>query len=205
MAFLVWRKGDLLPQILVEALKRDGIVVIPTDTLYALSVRAFSDQAVMRIYDLKGRERGKPMSLFVAGERDLERFFHLSSLATNLAKTWFPGPLTLVLRPKVPFPPFLLGPGGGVGVRVPNHPLPRALVRALGEPLTATSANLSGGKDPVTISELPGELVEGVDLVVDGGRVPGLPSTVVDCTGDILKVLREGAVSKAELEGILHG
>ena len=88
---------------------------------------------------------------------------------------------------------------------MPNHPLPRALVEALGKPLTATSANLSGGKDPTTIAELPRELVKEVDVVVDGGKVLGVPSTVVDCTGEVLKVLREGVVSRAELEGILNG
>ncbi len=205
MDLLVWGEGDPLPRLLVDALVGGGVAVIPSDTLYALSVRAFSPEAVKRIYDLKGRERGKPLSLFVAGGEDMERFFFLTPIAKRLAKACLPGPLTLVLRPKVPFPFLLLGPGGGVGVRIPYHPLPRALVETLGEPLTATSANISGGKDPVTIAELPRELVEGVDVVVDGGKVPGLPSTVVDCTGEVLKVLREGVVSRAELEGILNG
>ena len=205
MELLVWGKGDPLPQLLLDILMGGGMAVIPTDTLYALSVMAFSPGAVKRIYALKGRDRGKPLSLFVAGKEELDRCFFLTPIAKRLTKAYLPGPLTLVLRPKVPFPTLLLGPGGGVGVRMPNHPLPRALVEALGKPLTATSANLSGGKDPTTIAELPRELVKEVDVVVDGGKVLGVPSTVVDCTGEVLKVLREGVVSRAELGEILNG
>lgn len=204
-ALIHWRKSDPLPRLLVDALAGGGMAVIPTDTLYALSVRAFSPEAVERVYALKGRDRSKPMSVFVADIEEIKSRFFLTSIAERLAETCLPGPLTLVLRPKVPFPSPLLGPGGSVGVRLPDHPLPRALVKALGEPLTATSANLSWGKDPAAVTDLPQELVKEVDVVVDGGRLPGFPSTVVDCTGEVPKILRQGAISRAELEGILNG
>ncbi len=202
---LVWREEDDLPQDMPALLGRDGVAVIPTDTLYALAARAFSLEALERIYKMKGRERGKALSIFLSRIEELEELFFLPSLAKGLARRYLPGPLTLVLRPKVVFPPPLVGPGGGVGVRIPRHPLPRMLVEALGEPVTATSANVSGERDPLTVRELPPEILSQVDLVVDGGRVLGVPSTVVDFTGRSPRILREGAVPARELEESFYG
>ena len=92
-----------------------------------------------------------------------------------------------------------------MGIRIPAHPLPRMLVEALGEPLTATSANVSGEKDPLTVEELSPGVLSQVALVVDGGRVKGVPSTVVDFTGEIPRILREGFIPTEELEELLHG
>ncbi len=200
-----WREGDSLPPQLITILKDGGVVVIPTDTLYALSARASSATALRRIYELKGRNINRPLSLFMADVEDLRRHFHLTTDAERLADAFLPGPLTLVLRPRVPFPPWLMGPTGGVGVRVPAHRLPRGLVRAIGEPLTATSANVSGGRDALVIEELPPSLTQGVEMIIDGGRVKGVASTVVDCTGKQIKVLREGAVGFSKLEEVLEG
>ena len=202
---LVWREGDDLPRWLIQVLKEDGVAVIPTETLYALAARAFSPDALELVYEIKGRERGKALSLFFSGVEDLERYFHFTPLAKRLAERFLPGPLTLVLKPKRAFPPPLVGPTGGVGVRVPGHPLPRMVVEALGEPITATSANVSGGEDPLTVEELPGSILSKVALVVDGGRVPGVPSTVVDLTRGTLRVLRGGVLSVEEVEEAAYG
>ena len=201
----MWKEGEDLPQELLRVLERGGVAVIPTETLYALAARALSPEAVEAVYRIKGRDRGKALSLFFSRVEGLEEFFHFPPLAKVLAQRYLPGPLTLVLKPRVEFPPYLLGPTGGVGVRIPSHPLPRMLVEALGEPLTATSANVSGERDPLTVEELPPDLVAQVALVVDGGRVGGVPSTVVDFTGDAPRVLREGAISLGELEETIHG
>ncbi len=203
--YLVWREGDELPQELVSLLRANEVAVIPTDTLYAMAARAFSPEAVEKVYRIKGRDKGKALPLFLSRVEDLEAFFHLSPLAMRLAERYLPGPLTLVLRPRVEFPLSFLGPKGGVGVRIPQHPLPRMLVEALGEPVTATSANVSGERDLLTVAELPSELLEGVKLVINGGRVKGVPSTVVDLTGERPRILREGALSSRELEEIFHG
>ncbi len=202
---LVWRVGEGLPRDLVQTLEAGGLAVIPTDTLYALAARALLPRAVGRVYQVKGRDKGKALSLFFSRVEELEAFFHLSPLAWRLARRYLPGPLTLVLRPRVEFPAYLLGPTGGIGVRIPDHPLPRALVEALGEPITATSANISGERDPLAVEELSPLLLSQVELVVDGGKVLGIPSTVVDLTGEGLRVLREGAISARELEEYVHG
>ncbi|RLD96653.1 MAG: threonylcarbamoyl-AMP synthase [Aquificota bacterium] len=203
--YLVWKEGGELPQELVLLLQANEVAVIPTDTLYALAARAFSSEAVEKVYRIKGRERKKALSLFFARVEELESLFHLSPLAMRLAECYLPGPLTLVLKPRVEFPPPLLGPGGGVGVRVPQHPIPRMLVEALGEPVTATSANVSGERDPLTVADLPPRLLEEVKLVVDGGKARGVPSTVVDFTGDSPRILREGVISSRKLEEIFYG
>ncbi len=201
----VWMEGTPLPEGLVSILKGEGVAVIPTETLYALVARAFSLEAVERVLAIKKRAGEKTLALFFSDLEEVKRYFHFSPLALKLAGRFLPGPLTLVLRPTLSFPSYLIGPSGGVGVRVSGHPLPRRLVKALGEPVTATSANISGAPDPLTVEEMPGELIQEVDLVVDGGNVGGVSSTVLDLTSGAPRVLREGAVSLEDLQGVLNG
>jgi L-threonylcarbamoyladenylate synthase len=198
-------EGGPLPEGLVSVLKEERVAIIPTDTLYALVARAFSLKAVKRVFSIKKRDEEKPLALFFGDVEEVKRYFTLSPLALKLVDRFLPGPLTLILRPISSFPDYLIGPSGGVGVRVSGHPLPRQLVKALGEPLTATSANISGVSDPLTVEAMPQKLVLNVDLVVDGGCVGGVPSTVLDLTFGRPRVLRKGAVSLEDLKGMLDG
>lgn len=179
-----------------DLLSGGGIAVYPTDTFYGLGGCAVSAAAVDRIYALKGRFRGKPLSIVVA---DLEMAgaaaADLPDVFGRLAASFWPGPLSLVVRAGPALPAAMLGPGGTVAMRVPALPWLRSLLRKIGSPLTATSANHSGGSeidDPVEARRI----FEGrVELVIDGGKTPGgAASTIVDLSRGEPRLLRPGAV-----------
>jgi len=171
-----------------EVLEGGGLVVFPTDTVYGLGVSAARPDAIERLYALKGRDRSKPLVRLVqnaraaesAGGRDVPPW---PRLARKLARAYWPGPLTIVVR--------------GQSFRVPAHQVARALAARV--ELLATSANRSGCAAACTAAEAIEALGAGVDLVLDGGRAAGAPSTVVRADGERAEVLREGAVSADEL------
>jgi len=169
-----------------QILRDGGVVAFPTDTVYGLA--AVTDAAVRRIYELKGRDEGKPLVLMAAEPEAFGDRIRLSPVALRYMRRFWPGPLTLVLA----------AGGATVGVRVPAHALALALLRASG-PAWTTSANRSGFPDMTTADEVTAEL-PGVDAVLDGGRAPGgTPSTVLDLTGPRPVVLREGAIPISDL------
>ena len=179
-----------------EFLRNDGIVAYPTDTLYGLGGDPFSQKALEKILQAKGRSADKGLPLLLDQPRDVELVARPNSpFFEPLAHAFWPGPLTLVLPPLPGLPEDVLGPTGAVGVRVPNHPVPRALAQALGKPIIGTSANLSGGPDPVTTQDVERTLGHVLDYILDGGPAHrGLPSSVVDLTGDHPRILRTGAL-----------
>ena len=183
------------------ALRADGILAYPTETFYGLGGLAFSARAVERIYGLKQRDRGKPLSVVIA---DLDMACEITDvlppLFLDLAREFWPGPLTLVARARPLFPPAMLGPGGSLAMRVPGTKWLREFLRLLGAPVTATSANLSGGPEISRPEEVIALFRGKVDIIVDGGPTPGgLPSTIVDLTSDKPVIVRPGAVSEAAL------
>lgn len=188
----------------IEVLKSGRLVVFPTDTLYALGARASDASAVQRVFAIKGREAGKALPLFVEDAAMAERIAEVTPSAQALAEAFWPGALTLVLQKKPAFDSEALAGGETVALRAPAHETALAIVGALGEPVTATSANLSGGADPVTADEVRRQLADAVELVIDEGpcRV-GTSSTIVDCTGDEPRILRHGAVSEEEVRRAL--
>jgi L-threonylcarbamoyladenylate synthase len=191
--------------IAVEKLKEGGVVAFPTDTLYALAADATNPAAVERIFEIKGREGGKPLPVFVSGAEMAARYASLTSEAEALARRYWPGALTLVLRRLPQFESAALAGGETVALRAPDHPVALAILLGAGRPLTGTSANAAGGPDPVTASDVVDALGDRVDVVLDGGACPqGRPSTIVDCTQSPPKVLREGAISAAELATALE-
>lgn len=188
-----------------RVLKGGGLAAFPTDTVYGVGAHGFMPRAVERLYEAKERPRGKPIALLLASSeeactvaRDLPSTFWL------LVKEFWPGGLTLVL-PRGPAVPDVVSAGGDtVALRVPDHPVARTLIRAVGAPLAASSANLSGQPDPVTAQEVQRALGEAIDLILDGGRCPGgVPSTVLDLTTEPPRVLRLGAISVERLRAIL--
>ena len=188
--------------LLISAALRDGgVIAYPTETFYGLGAMATSGRGIDKVFRLKRRDRGKPLSIVVS---DMSMAQEISasvpSIARQLAEKFWPGPLTLVLKAHSGFPPAMLGPGRSVAVRVPGPAWLRALVRHLGVPLTATSANLSG-RGEISDPEKIIRLFRGkVELVVDGGPTPGgLPSTIVDLTGNEPRLLRAGAIPEAAL------
>jgi L-threonylcarbamoyladenylate synthase len=179
-----------------DILLKDGVMAYPTETFYGLGALALSEKAIQKIYRLKKRERGKPLSVVISDIAMAEEIAAaLPPLFRTLSREFWPGPLTLVVKAKPLFPPSMLGPGGTLAMRVPDALWLQELVRHLDVPLTATSANLSGEED---ISE-PEEIIKifsgKSDLIVDGGPTRGgLPSTILDLTSERPRLLRAGAV-----------
>ncbi|MDH7485040.1 MAG: L-threonylcarbamoyladenylate synthase [Anaerolineae bacterium] len=186
----------------VEVLRRGGLVAFPTDTVYGVGAPAFDAQAVTRLYQAKERPGDKAIPLLLADVADLPAVVEsIPLLAERLAARFWPGPLTLVLRKRPVVPDVVTAGGDSVAVRVPDHPVARGLIAALGAPLAATSANRSGQPDPVTAEEVLTQLGGRVDLILDGGPCPGgVPSTVLDLTVSPPAVLRPGPVSAEEIE-----
>ena len=189
----------------VTLLHNDGVISYPTDTLYGLGASPFSSKALSRVLEIKGRPRGKGLPLLLAEARDLERMARVESdLALVLAQAFWPGPLTLVLPAAPEVPDEISGTNGTVGLRVPDHPIPRALAQALGGSIVGTSANPSGGPDPVTAQDVERMLGhKKVDYILDGGPAyRGLPSTVVDLTGPKPRLVRIGALNRESIEEV---
>jgi L-threonylcarbamoyladenylate synthase len=185
----------------VATLMDGGVIAFPTDTLYALGADARQAAAVDRVFAIKGREAGKALPLFVSGLEMAHEIAEVTPLARRLAIRYWPGALTLVLRKRTGFQSGALAGGTTVALRVPRHDLALDIITKLGRPVTATSANLSGGPDPVDAQTVLSQIGGRIDLVLDGGRCAvGVSSTVVDCTGDAAVVLRRGAISDEEIE-----
>lgn len=182
-------------------LRDGGLVAFPTETVYGLGANALDPAAVARIFAAKGRPADNPV---IVHAPDAETAWRVTTgptrLAERLAEAFWPGPLTLVLPAADALPRAATAGLPSVAVRVPDHPVARALLRAAGVPVAAPSANRSGRPSPTTADHVVDDLGGAIDVVVDGGpcRV-GVESTVVDARGDVPVVLREGGISREQL------
>jgi L-threonylcarbamoyladenylate synthase len=184
----------------VDILRGGGLVAYPTDTVYGLAARPSDDAAVDRLFAAKRRDPDQSMPLLIASPRDLIAVAsEVPDFVQGLIREFWPGALTIVLARAPSFHSKAVA-GDTVGLRVPDHPVPRDLVRLLGDPITGTSANIAGGPDPLTADDVRAQLGSAVDLVIDGGPSGGAaPSTVVDCTSDPPRILRAGPITREEL------
>ena len=185
----------------ISILKQGGIVAYPTDTVYGLGAGAELLRAVERVYQVKERPRHMPFPLLLARTSQIREIADsVPPIAWLLARNFLPGALTLVLRRSNSVPDIITGGGATVAARIPAHPVPVALADGLGMPIVGTSANLSGKPSAPTAEEVSSQFGDKIDLVIDGGRCPGgKESTIVDVTGEIPVILREGAISKEEI------
>ncbi|MDQ2692230.1 MAG: L-threonylcarbamoyladenylate synthase [Chloroflexota bacterium] len=183
----------------LEVLQTGGLVAFPTDTVYGIGALAFDGRAVESIYAAKDRPVEKAIPILIGETPDLERVAtDIPTSARLLAGRFWPGPLTIIV-PKRQDLPAAVSATSTVGVRVPDHEDTRALLRRAG-PMAVTSANISGAQSPVTAQEVYEQLGGRIALILDGGRTPGgVPSTLVDCTGAELQVLREGPLTLEQL------
>ena len=175
-------------------------IAFPTDTVYGVGAAVLDPAAVLRLYAVKRRPLAQAIPVLIADQSDLTLVAtEVTPLAWRLTRLW-PGGLTLVVAAAPHLPAELLAGGTSVAVRLPDHDWLRALMRRLGAPLAATSANIPGGRDPQTAAEVVEQLGDALPLVLDGGPTPGpVPSTIVDCTGARPRRLRGGALPWARV------
>jgi L-threonylcarbamoyladenylate synthase len=190
-------------QLALETLHAGNLVAFPTDTVYGLGADPFNISAIIKLFESKGREYNKAIAILVgsAEQVDLiaERF---TDNAKKLVAKFWPGGLTVIV-PKRKDVPDLLSSTQTIGIRMPNHPMTLELLRRFG-PLATTSANLSGGANPLTAQDVVAQLNTRIPLVLDGGPCPGgVPSTVVDCTIDQLHILRYGPITEENMQKAL--
>lgn len=188
-----------------EIALRGGLVAFPTDTVYGLGTGAFNQEAVERLYSVKGRSADKPIPILLADVYALEQVVQDPAAEIRLlAQAFWPGPLTMVL-PKVAGLPAAISAEPTVGVRVPDHEFARALLARVG-PMAVSSANRSGAAVTRTPREVMAQLSGRVELVVDGGISPGgEPSTVISFSDHGVQILRQGPISHGEIERVLGG
>jgi len=190
-------------------LLRGGLVAFPTETVYGLGADACNEIAVGRIYSVKGRPADHPLIVHVASMDALGDWAaDVPAYAIALARDYWPGPMTLVVTRSELASDFITGGQDTVGIRVPNHPvalgLLEAFARAGGKGVAAPSANRFGNVSPTTANAVSDELSDylaGIDLIIDGGACAvGVESTIIDCTGDVPKILRPGAITEEMIE-----
>jgi L-threonylcarbamoyladenylate synthase len=185
----------------IEILKNGGVAAIPTDTVYCLAAGLDHLEAIGRIFDIKDRATTKALPVLVADAIQMRQVAEMNPLAELLTRRFMPGGLTLILKKKGGVPDIVTGGRNSVAVRIPGHTLILYIIKAVGTPITGTSANLSGQGSVRTAEEVRAQIGDRVDVILDGGKCPGgIESTIVDLTTPMPTILREGAIPRAELE-----
>ena len=196
-------KTEIIPAYEIQAalkiLQNGGIVAFPTDTVYGLGALAFNNTAIESIYKAKNRPIEKAIPILIGDLSDFEKVADdIPNMALRFASRFWPGPLTCIV-PKKQTLPLAVSATSTVAVRIPDHVDARALLRAA-DPMAVTSANISGGQNPSTAQEVYDQLNGRIPLILDGGTTQGgIPSTLVDCTGELPVILREGPITLNEL------
>ena len=188
----------------VIILRQGGIVAYPTDTVYGLGASMSIPRAVKRVFQAKQRPQDMALPLLVANASQIAGLAgRVPPVARRLIDSFLPGALTIVLPASGTVPDIVTAGGNTVAVRIPDHPVPIALIEGIGMPLVGTSANVSGQPSPLTAAEVRSQFGDKVDIIIDeGGRCAGRESTIVDLTGETPVVLREGAISTEALRQV---
>ena len=179
-------------ELIKDALTNGDIIAYPTDTYYGLGCDLFNIKAIKRLYAIRGLDERRPLSTIFRDLKDISTYAILTDFAFQVLKTSLPGAYTFILNAKRIIPRLLMTPKKEVGIRMPDHPVPLALVKLIERPLINTSAKVPGGQilsDPREIERL---FKGSVKLVIDGGIIVGEPSTVISLVDDKVNVLREG-------------
>ncbi len=186
--------------------RRSGIIAFPTRCLYGLGADAFNADVVERVFKIKQRPIQKPILILIDQRIQLERLVAFApSAAFSIMDHFWPGRVTLVFKASDAVPRHLTAGTGKIGIRLPGHPVAAALIRSLDSPITGTSANLSGESGCRRLGDLKPQLTRQLDAALDAGPLKGgTGSTVVDVTGDIPQILREGEISETELLNVVN-
>lgn len=185
--------------------KNGGIVVFPTETVYGIGTNGLDKEAVERLYKIKERPLNKPISLLVSNFEMIEKVAKdISETEYKIMKKFFPGPLTIILNKKDIVPNILTSGGSTVGIRMPEDEITRKLIEYAGVPIAASSANISGRSSGIDIQDIIKEFGDKIDYYIDGGKCKiGIGSTIVKVENNAIKILREGIISKEEIENTL--
>ncbi len=188
-----------------EVIRNGGLVSFPTETVYGLGANAFSADAVSKIFEAKGRPSDNPLIVHIS---DISEVYSVAEevpdAAVMLFEAFSPGPLTVVLKKKDSLPDIVTAGLSTVAVRIPSHPIARALIKAAGVPIAAPSSNLSGRPSPTEAEHVIADMMGRVDAIIDGGACSvGVESTVVEIVGDAVNILRPGGITKADIEKVL--
>lgn len=191
--------------LIVKALKKNKTVVLPTDTSYALAANASKPNTVERVFKIKRRKKNEPLSIIVRDIKMACRFSQIDLRTNKLFNKFLPGPLTLVVKQKKDgkLPKNLTAKKRSIGLRVPNHLIIKQVMGKVNFPITATSANISGEKEPYSITEIlkqyKGQKLT-PDLIIDAGKLPfRKPSTIIDLTKKKIKLIRKGPIKFGEI------
>jgi L-threonylcarbamoyladenylate synthase len=192
-------------QAAVEILSQAGVVVFPTSGLYGLGADGFSAEAVRRVFAIKRRPVNNPLLVLLSGIQDMAKLVRtVPDYAEHLLGLW-PGGITLIFEAGDSVPACLTGETGKIGVRIPAHPVARALVKQFGGPVTGTSANLSGCPATASVTNLDPVIRQQVEMVLDAGTLAGGPgSTIVDVTCWPVRVVRDGVVTRQAINDVLR-
>lgn len=190
----------------VAILHQGGLVAMPTETVYGLAADAKNPEALKKIFHAKGRPVDHPLIVHLADISQLSEWaIDVSETAVQLAKTFWPGPLTLILKKAPNVSDIITGGQDTIGIRMPNHPIAKALLTAFGHGVAAPSANRFGRISPTTATAVQEELGGAVDLILEGGQCEvGVESTIVDVSGGVPRILRPGMISAMQIENVLH-
>ena len=185
-------------------LRDGGVIGMPTETVYGLAALASNEEAVRRVFDIKGRPYDHPLIVHLSPTEDLSQWGHFNSDATALAQAFWPGPLTLLVPRTARVPDWVTGGRDTVAIRVPNHPVAESLLELISDGVVAPSANLFGKVSPTEAKHVFNDLGKLVDYILDGGPSEhGVESTIVECI-DTPTILRPGSISKDDIEAVLH-
>jgi L-threonylcarbamoyladenylate synthase len=189
-----------------RVLNDGGVIVYPTETLYGLGALASKNEAVERIFNIKGRPHGKPIPLLVKDKQMLSQIADQNKLVDPLSERFWPGRLTLILKLVSPLHELITSGTGKIALRISSHPFLQNLFDIIDEPLTSTSANLSGDQNLLDYKELFETFDGKVDLIVDSGNIPeSRGSTIIDLTLDPPRILREGDIKTDILKEFIDG
>src|SRR3990167_7698239 len=183
----------------VQILKDGGVIAYPTDTIYGIGCDIFNKKGIEKIYQIKKREKNKPMSFICADLSDISQYAIVSNYAYRIMKRSLPGPYTFILEASSITPKKIMSKKKTVGIRIPDHKICLAVVKELGHPLITTSANISTEEELNNPDDIEDKLGSSLDLIIDEGPLISEPSTIVDLTGDSPIILREG---KGEIKKI---
>ena len=188
-----------------KVLLQGGVIAFPTDTFYGLGVDPFNRGAVDRIFEIKDREKNKPLFLLINSREQLEKLVrYITPAHSTLMHDFWPGPLTLLFEPRSVILKNVSA--GRIGIRQPGNSMTRDLISAFGQPITAPSANLAGEAPPTNAKQVNQSLGKSLDLIIDGGTCPGgEPSTIVDPTETPVRLIRPGAIPFSDIEVALRG